>query len=332
MAKVVTRNAVAKKAGVSPAVVSYVINESNYVSEEKRKAVLDAIEELGYYPNLLARGLKTNKSSQIAFVCDNIDNEWMSDIEVLLFEKGYYVSVIYSRKDEELLRMLVQRQYEGIFMMTNVFTTAQLNKLAKNGLPIVLYKTRSYGKLHPNIVTVAPDYFDGVRKSVDYLALKGHKRIALVPPLKYQTKGVKGDDFRVKAYVEALQKNELDVDEGLVCTTTETKETILNSVLNMLTEMPPGHNPTGFVVGNDYIAAQVMQFIKKMGLRVPEDVAVVGTDNTNITEITSPALTSVDFDKKKFAQKTAETLLALIDGKTAEGAYLEVNLVIREST
>jgi DNA-binding LacI/PurR family transcriptional regulator len=322
---------VAKKAGVSPAVVSYVINKSNYVSDKKRKAVLDAIEKLGYYPNLQARGLKTKKSFQIAFICDNIDNVWMAEIEALLFAKGYYVSVIYSRKDDNLLRMLVQRQYEGILMMTNVFSTEQLNGLAKKGIHMVLYKTRNYGTLAKNIVTVAPDYYDGVKKSVDYLAQKGHTRIALIPPNKYITQGVEGDDFRVRAYVEALGENHLSVDVNLVCTATDTIESIEDSVRTMLTKNDPASRPTGFVVGNDYLAAQIMQVIKKQGFKIPCDAAVIGADNTNIAPILSPALTSVDFSKKEFAQKTVETLLALIAGEKTRGEYLKVNLVIRES-
>lgn len=73
----ITRNDVAKRAGVSPAVVSYVLNNSKYVSDERRKAVLEAVEELGYQPNMMARGLKTKKSMQIAFVCDNLRNDWL---------------------------------------------------------------------------------------------------------------------------------------------------------------------------------------------------------------------------------------------------------------
>ena len=77
MGKNATRNDVAKLAGVSPAVVSYVINKTKFVSEEKTQAVLDAIKELNYQPNLYARSLKTNRSMQIAFVCDNLRNDWL---------------------------------------------------------------------------------------------------------------------------------------------------------------------------------------------------------------------------------------------------------------
>jgi DNA-binding LacI/PurR family transcriptional regulator len=85
------------------------------------------------------------------------------------------------------------------------------------------------------------------------------------------------------------------------------------------------------VVCNDYLAARVMQFIKKTGFRVPEDIAITGTDNTNIAGITSPALTSVDFNKKEFAKTAAETLLALINGQQVKESYFDVSLVIRES-
>jgi DNA-binding LacI/PurR family transcriptional regulator len=330
--KMITRNSVAKKAGVSPAVVSYVINQSNYVSDEKRKAVLSAIEALGYFPNFLARGLKTNKSAQIAVVCDNIDNEWMAKIESFLFERGYCVSILYSRKDPALLRMLIQRQFEGIFMMTNIFSTAELNGLAKNGIPMVLYKTKTYGRLDPKIVTVVPDYYDGVRISVEHLVSKGHKRIAFIPPLKYITKGISGDDFRVRGYAETMAKNHLPLDKRLVCTRTETIETVLETISDMLTKMGPKLKPTAFVVGNDDLAATVMQFVKKMELRVPEDIAVIGADNTYIAEVTSPTLTSMDFQKIEFVQKAAGTLLNLIDGKEVQEEYVKVSLVIRGST
>ena len=97
MGKNATRNDVAKLAGVSPAVVSYVINKTKFVSEEKTQAVLDAIKELNYQPNLYARSLKTNRSMQIAFVCDNLRNDWLEIAEKKLDKLGYNVSHCYSR-------------------------------------------------------------------------------------------------------------------------------------------------------------------------------------------------------------------------------------------
>lgn len=329
--KRVTRNDVARLAGVSPAVVSYVINSSKYVSEEKKAAVQNAIKELGYMPNMQARGLKTSRSMQIAFVCDNLRNDWLEGAETLLFEKGYYVSHCYSRDDANFIPMLIARQFDAVFMMSNRFSTAQLNEIAKAGIPVVLYKTRNYGTLEPNIVTVAPDYYDGVRKSVNYFAMKGHKQIALVPPIRYKIQGLKDDGFRVRAYVEAMKQNGLEPAEELICMETESLEAIMSNVFNMLIKAK-GDRPTAIITGNDYTAVHLMQQVKKLGLDVPKDVAIIGVDNTFLASATTPALTSVDFSKKEFSEKLANTILMLINGENPSDQYIKVSIAVREST
>ncbi|MCI8505594.1 MAG: LacI family transcriptional regulator [Lachnospiraceae bacterium] len=327
----VTRNDVAELAGVSPAVVSYVINSSKFVSEEKTRAVREAIEELQYRPNMQARGLRINRSMQIAFVCDNLRNDWLEDAEKLLFEKGYYVSHCYSRDGEEFIQMLIARQFDGVFMMSNRFSTAQLNEIAEAGIPIVLYKTRNYGKLNPNIVTLVPDLVDGVIKSVNYLAMKGHERIALIPPLRYKTTGLSDDGFRVRAYMDAMKKNGLSLKEELICTHTESMETICGDVFNMLANSDKDARPTALITGNDYIAVHLIQYIKKLGLRVPDDVAVMGVDNTYLATVVTPQLTTMDFSKEEFSEKLASIMLNLLAGKVPPDEYLKVSIVVRES-
>ena len=145
MSKKITRDDVAKLAGVSPAVVSYVINQTKYVSEEKTLAVKKAIEELQYRPNLHARSLKTNKSMQIAFVCDNLRNNWLEIAEKKFFDRGYFVSHCYSRDGDEFIQMLIEGRFDGVFMLSNRYTAAQLNQIAGAGIPVVLYKTQYRG-------------------------------------------------------------------------------------------------------------------------------------------------------------------------------------------
>lgn len=329
--KTVTREDVAKLANVSPTIVSYVLNNSNYVSKEKREQVLKAVKELNYIPNQLARGLRTSRSSQFIFVCDNIQTELFEAVESRLFEHGYYVSLNYSRNTEGFLNMLISRQPEGIFMATNVFEAQQLNAIAENGIPIILYKTKKYEELNSNIVTVVPDYYDAVKKSMDYLILKGHERIGLIPPVKYKTKGITGNDFRVKAYVEALENNGIPVYEELVCTRTQTVEDICDEVFRMVVSSDKDKKPTAFVIGNDYLAAQVMQYLKKLDISLPDDISVIGCDNTQIAPLTTPALTTVDVSKDKLAQIYIDKMLALIEGKKVEDDFVGVKLIIRES-
>ena len=326
-----TRNDVAKKAGVSPAVVSYVLNNSNYVSQEKRQAVMNAVEELRYYPNMVAKSLKTNRSSQIAFICDNImSNHWLSKIEERFYESNYNVSLCYSKPSNDFINMIIGRNFEGIFMMTNIFSASQLNYIAEHGIPIILYKTRNYKGLHPKIVTVAPNYSEGVKKSVDYLAVKGHKRIGFIPPLRYITQGVTGDDFRVRSYVEALERHKLPIDDNLVCVTTKNEDSILNNVFEMVTTNQEAR-PTGLVVSNDYLAIKVMQYLSKMKFKIPDDIAIVGTDNDYISTLSSPKLTTIDFSKDELAEKVSKSLIALINGESITECFLETRLIIRES-
>ena len=329
--RVVTRNDVAAKAGVSPAVVSFVLNNSNYVSEEKRSAVLAAVEELGYHPNVMAKGLRARKSSNFAYICDNIQEEIFAEVERILVKKDFFLSLNYGRTDDAFIKMLIGSQFQGIFMFSNAFTADQLNFIAGHDIPMVFYKTRNYANLNPRIVPVAPDYYGGVSKSVDYLAVKGHTRIGLVPPVKYRTKGLSGDDFRVKAYVHALKKHKLPVEEANICLNTQSIDSICEDVFRMLVGAPAAKRVTALVIGNDYLAAQVVQYVKKLGLSVPGDVAIIGSDNSPHASITSPTLTTIDFSKKEVAQKAVDKLLSLVDGNLPVEEYIDVNLVIRES-
>lgn len=329
MGKKVTRNDVAKLAGVSPAVVSYVLNQTKFVSEEKTLAVRKAIEELQYRPNLHARSLKTNKSMQIAFVCDNLRNDWLEIAEKMFFDKGYFVSHCYSRGGDDFIQMLIEGRFDGVFMLSNRYTAKQLNEIAEAGIPIVLYKTRDYSFLEPNIVTVAPDIYGGVMKTVNYLVVRGHERIVLVPPLRYNMNLQKG--YRERAYKDALEANGIPYREEYVCRDTDSMETILARIFDLVFSQKPEERPTAIIAGDDYLAGHIMQYVRKLGLQVPEELAVVGMDNTYLTGMLSPQLSSVDFSKEEFSRRLVDTMLELIGGGQPEDVLINVSLSVRES-
>lgn len=327
----VTRNDVARLAGVSPAVVSYVLNNSNYVSEEKRAAVLEAAKTLNYSPNRFAKGLRTNRSSSIALIGDSLQTELFESLAVRLFNKGYYASLFYSQLNDMFIRRIIDGQFDSVFMTSNGFSSQQLNRIVDSGTPMILYKSREYQDLSPKIVTMAPDFYDGVHKAMDYLILKGHRRVAYIPPLRYRTKGLGGDDFRIRAYTQALRDNGLPEDAGLVCTTTETIAQIEGAVLHMVQDRPQAQRPTAMLVGDDDLAAQLIQYLRTLNLSVPEDIAVMGWGNIPIARITSPQLTTVDGDVKEFAACMAEALVQLATGRRPEEKIFPVHLVLRTS-
>ncbi len=332
MKRKVTRNDVAELAGVSPTVVSYVMNNSNYVSKEKRQAVLQAIQELEYTPNVFAKGLKTNRSNQIALVGDSLQGELFGELASRLFDFGYYASLFYSQMEEAFIRRIIEARFDAVFMTSNGFEARQLNEIVESGIPLILYKSREYTGLDPRIVIRAPDFYDGVKRSLNYLILKGHRRIAYIPPLKYKTAGVTGNDFRAKAYVDTLKANGLEVNPDYFCTHTKTVASIWDEVFTMLTTMSADKRPTAFVVGDDHLAAQIMRYLKKSGLRMPEDVAVIGWGNIPSSNIITPELTTVDCEIELFAREVSEALIELVNGKQPEDRLYKGKLVIREST
>ena len=166
--------------------------------------VLDAIKELNYQPNLYARSLKTNRSMQIAFVCDNLRNDWLEIAEKKLDKLGYNVSHCYSRDGDDFIQSLISGRYDAVFMLSNRYKAVQLNRIAEAGIPVVLYKTREYSHLEPNIVAVAPNLYSGVEKTVNYLVFRGHRRILFVPPLRYNMYITRG--YRERGYRDALER------------------------------------------------------------------------------------------------------------------------------
>lgn len=332
MMRKVTRNDVARRAGVSPAVVSYVINDSNYVSLEKREAVLKAIKELEYTPNMFAKGLKTNRSNQVALVGDSLQGELFGALSTILFDRGFYSSLFYSQIDDAFIRRIIDGRFDAVFMTSNSFSSAQLNSIVESGIPMVLYKSRNYTGLDERIVTIVPDFYDSMKKAVDYLVLKGHQRIAYIPPLKYKTAGIHGDDFRAMAYVETLQAHGITANPEFFCTDTKTVECIFDDIFRMLSNASESTRPTAFIVGDDHLAAQVMQYLKKFNLKVPEDAAIVGWGNIPSSQITTPQLTTIECNIEMFALKVVDALVALVGGAHPADEFCDVKLIIRESS
>lgn len=331
MKEKVTRNDVARLAGVSPAVVSYVMNNSNYVSKEKREAVLQAIEALEYTPNVFAKGLRTNRSNMIALIGDSLQAELFGEVAARIFERGYFPTLFFSQVDDAFIRRIIDSRFDAVFMTSNRFQADQLNQIVESGIPMILYESRAYTGLDPRVGIQAPDIYDGVCKIISYLILKGHSRIALIPPLKYRTEGVDGNDYRAKAYADTLRLNGIEPNNDYFCVRTESVNSILEEVFRMVT-MSEKNRPTAFAVGDDHLAAQILEYLKQFGLRVPEDVAIVGWGNISSSEITTPKLTTIDYHIEDFAKTVVECLFRMIDGEEVEPQRYKGKLVIREST
>lgn len=317
------RNDVAKLAGVSPAVVSYVLNNSNYVSEEKRKAVLEAVDELSYCPNYFARSLKKSNGQQIMFLSDDIRNEVFLELayemEQYAFEKGYYITVgsCSAERIPFYMRMLLSRQCDGLFITNNMFSAEQLELIAKK-VPTVLFQTKDYEKLSDNICVVTGDISDGMEQLVHYLVdCKGYEQFVYIGSLYTKImpdeKSVLGSGLRSKGFMEAVERRGMTLGKELHFITEP--ETInennysLNAYLDRALALRNPSKRTAFVFANDSEATRSISLLQRRGYQIPEDVAVAGFGGTMSGRITNPQLTTVSYPKQEIARASMAILL-----------------------
>ena len=308
-----TRKEVAERAGVSPAVVSYVLNDSNYVSKEKRDAVLKAVEELHYHPSFIGRSLKTNKTNILGLVCDDIRSDLFAEItyfsEKYAYDKGYNLFLCTSHKEDAFLSQLVDHRLDGIFLATSIYSTEQINKIAKGGIPVALYRARHYGKLDSRVRCVRVDYVRAAYILTERLIEKGFERIAFFPPYKSKIQQLNRDDYRYRGYADALLAHHYPVDESLICYENDTYDDILRKSFEICSANLEQYGRVGIVAGNDYLAVRIMDYLKMTGLYDPEKVAITGMDDTASAKFVDPKLTTVGFSKKDIAKYVVDFLV-----------------------
>jgi LacI family transcriptional regulator/LacI family purine nucleotide synthesis repressor len=308
----VTRDDVAKLAGVSPAVVSYTLNQSNYVSKEKTEAVLRAVEKLNYTPNYMAKSLKMNQTNNFALVCDDIRSELFAEIayymEAYAYQRGYNIFLCNSHQDNSFIKMLLSHRMDGIFIATSIYSIEQLNFIASQNMPVVLYKTREYSGLDQRIKSICVDYYGAAETLASHLINRGHIKIAYIPPYLSKITRLQSKDYRLNGFCSAMAANGLKVSPKNVCFDNRSYETMIDFVTRMV-QRPSDLRPTAILAGNDYIAIKILNHLKAMGLRIPDDIAIAGMDDTVSSVNVSPQLTTMSFSKQEIAECAVDSLI-----------------------
>ncbi len=166
----VTRYDVAKAAGVSETIVSYVVNNNRYVAKEKRQRVEEAIAALHYRPNNVARALKGKRSNQLLFIADQITNEYfsriVSEMDKYAYEAGFLISLCANRNTPEFVSQVISRQYDGIIISSISFPMEYVESFGKAGIPVLLFEHRTHGVLPENVATLASGLEPGRRSAI----------------------------------------------------------------------------------------------------------------------------------------------------------------------
>ena len=326
---------VAKRAGVSVATVSRVVNGNYPVKNSTREKVQEAIDALEYVPNLLARELNMKHSSSIGVVMPNFGDPFFAEaldaIEEGLRDKSYsmLLACTQNRPEQEMtcIRELIGRNVSGIIDINPSAENFGRNAYdsAVKRVPMVFVNSRI--KL-PNASCIASDEQKGTMDALSHLLWLGHQRILFVRGNMVATDVLKEDAYRALMEEAGLLNEEyiLSVDGGA-------NEETVGDVTKSLVEHLRGSNVSAIFCCNDFIGIAALNACRKMGKRVPRDISVMGFGNLSIYQFVQPLLTTIDRNISELGSSAVKLLSDLLEGRS-EGERLIVgtSLVERETT
>jgi LacI family transcriptional regulator len=331
--KMSTIREVAKLAGVSPISVSRVVNKNDYVSEETKKRVESAIRQLGYVPNILARGLRSRRTCTLGLILTDITNPFWTTVargaEDVASTSGF--SIIFGNSDEseekqnEYLNLLVQKQVDGVLLVPVGNSVASIRLLQRKEIPVVVLDRRLVGV---RADVVGSDSEGGAFQLMQLLISLGHRRVAML----CGPRGVSTAEDRVAGYTRALREAGLPVDPELIHYGNFTVESGYAMVKNIVAENP---RPTALFAGNNFIAIGALKALRDLALSVPEDMAVVGFDDLPATITVDPILTAAKQPAYEMGSQAAELLIKRLSGNKSmkyQEIILPTEIVIRQSS
>jgi LacI family repressor for deo operon, udp, cdd, tsx, nupC, and nupG len=305
---------VAERAGVSVRTVSNVVNDWPHVRPAMRAKVKKVIEELGYEPNLAARNLRSGRSGLIALVVPEVDVPYFAELTRCIVDEfsARGMTVVVEQTDGQLTREreLMNRGAKGSLFDGVIFSPVEMSSQEiedrRSTVPLVLL-----GEQHTSVLDhVLVDNIAAAQEATQHLVDLGRRRIALIgdrPAVRLNT-----SMLRTEGYKAALRSAGITPDPALMPTTSKFHRADGAAAMQELLALPT--RPDAVFCLNDLLALGAMRTILKAGLRIPEDIAVVGFDGIEEGRYSTPTLTTVAPDKATIARKAVELLVAQIDG------------------
>lgn len=328
-----TRKDVAQLAEVSETIVSYVLNNNRYVSEDKRHRVLQAVRELNYRPNSIARALKGKRSNRILFIADRISTEHfgilVEEMDKFAYNKGYLISLMANRNSEDFVSQVISHQPDGIIVSSVSFPERYLQMLVDYGIPVVLIGNRVYEHLDERVGVIQPGMMQGIADAIALLIKKGRRGIIYIDRISASGNFGSMSDLRYRAFCEEMQQSGLPFSRDSIFSGYSCEEELHNALMHRIAS---GAKIDGVIARNDNLAAVAMSAIRECGLSVPGDISVIGFDNSRISQITTPKLTTVQIDRVGMAQGIINMLDSMIAGNEPGMQEYRTTLIEREST
>ncbi len=323
---------VAKRARVSTATVSRTINDPTKVRPQTAERVRKAIAELDFYPNTHARTLVSGRSRMLGLIVSDITNPFFPDLvksfedhavqsgrEVILGNTGYC-----PERMAGCIRRMVERKVDGVAIMTSETDPDLVAELTRKNIPTVLLDT---GKAGPHTVVLQVDYGQGIHQALDHLRSLNHRLIAFITgPLHLSSARM-----RQAAFISGLEAAGITVPRELMEHGDHRIEGGTAAMRKLLQVSP---RPTAVIVSNDLMAIGALAAIHEAGLRVPDDISLVGFDDIAFAHLTQPPLTTVALSREQIAIAALSAIERMIDGEDAarEDYSIATSLVVRGST
>jgi len=329
--KYITLKMVAERAGVSVNTASRAINNKPDINLETKKRVLQIAKELGYIRNAAAVALRTKKTGTIGVVIADNRNPFYAEVlngmEEAAREKNYHIILANTQRDykkeEEAINLLLAKRVDGLLITPVQDRDDDIKNLINANIPFVIVG-RDFENIE--VEAVYSNEVKGGFLATEYLIKKGHKRIALIDGFLYKSPA-RG---RLEGYKRALKKYGISLDDDLLSVgDIDVKDGYERT--NQLFEKELDF--TAIFAYNDMMAFGAMQAIKEKGLRIPEDIGLVGYDDIPFSSLISPSLSTIRLKKQELGAESLKLLLSRINRghKKTKKIMLDVELQIRET-
>jgi DNA-binding LacI/PurR family transcriptional regulator len=323
---------VAKRAKVSTATVSRTINDSDKVSPETAERVRQVIHDMNFFPNSHARTLVSGRSRMVGLIISDITNpffpELVKNFEDQAVDRGLEIIIANTdykpKRMVSCIRRMLERKVDGVAIMTSETDMALLAELTRRNTPMVLLDT---GKTSDHSANIAIDYAQGIREAAEHLFSLNHRRIAFIAgPLELESARI-----RHAAFLAAMKTRGYPVEEGMI---QEGNHRIDGGSIAMRNLLMLENPPTAVMTSNDMTAIGALGTIHEAGMRVPQDISVVGFDGISFSNLTQPPLTTVLISRTQLALTAFAALERLIKREDVQKSdyVIPAHLILRGST
>lgn len=327
---------VAKIAGVSIATVSRCINDPERVREKTREKVQKVIKETGFSVNTLAQNFRRGRTNMIMVVLPSVGDPFFTDVmrglRSAAAEQGYSLIInenqFSSMSEDEIGAMMVSRQVDGIILLASMspFGNDVISSQSNRRLPIVV-GCEAITESLKDLPSVHIDNIAAAKEATEYLISLGHSKIAFMAG--EETSLLTKD--RERGYRDAMEEAGIEIEDGWV---TSGDLTVVGARTATKQFISLDKRPTAIFCANDEMAIGTLHELKAAGLEIPQDISVMGFDNTRYAEVMDPPLTTIDQPAEEIGVRTLHRMIKAIESNVEDNTKPEIiphKLIIRNS-